>query len=65
MLVVRLPLPSMYQNFSACRGTWLDEHISPANSSARNTFELTSKQGAALVTKYPTHRERIEGFADL
>ena len=27
---------------------------------ARIAFELTSKQGAALITKYPTHREHIE-----
>lgn len=27
---------------------------------ARITFELTSNQGAALITKYPTHREHIE-----
>ena len=27
---------------------------------ARIAFELTSKQGAALITKYPTHKEHIE-----
>ena len=27
---------------------------------ARIAFELTSKRGAALITKYPTHREEIE-----
>ena len=60
MLVVRLPLPSMHPNFSACRETWLNEYTSPVDSSARDTFELASKQGAALIANYPTHGERIE-----
>ena len=38
----------------------LNEYTSAVEPGARISFELTSKQGAALVTKHPTYREHIE-----
>jgi len=38
----------------------LTEHSSAVEPGARMAFELTRKQGAALITKYPTYREDIE-----
>ena len=37
-----------------------NEYTSAVEPGARIAFELTSKQGAALITKYPTYRERVE-----
>ena len=37
-----------------------NEYASTVEPGARISFELTSKQGAALVTKYPTYREHVE-----
>jgi len=34
-----------------------NEYTSPVEPGAKIAFELTSKQGAALITKYPTYRE--------
>lgn len=38
----------------------LIEHSSPMEPGAKVSFALTHKQGAALITRYPTHREDIE-----
>ena len=36
------------------------EHDRPVGPGVKMTFELTSKQGAALITNHPTYREDIE-----
>jgi len=38
----------------------LTKHTSTVEPGARMAFELTRKQGAALITKHPTYRDEIE-----
>ena len=38
----------------------MNEYTSALEPGARIAFELTSKQGAALITKHPTYREDVE-----
>ena len=60
-LAVQLLLLSACRNIPAWPKTIvINKHTSAVEPGARIAFELTSKQGAALITKYPTYRERVE-----
>ena len=60
-LGLQLPLLCACRNISVWpKITVTNEYTSAVEPGARISFELTSKQGATLITKHPTYREHIE-----
>jgi len=61
MLGVQLPLLCACRNISVWPEIMVTNgYTSAVEPGARIAFELTSKQGATLITKHPTYREHIE-----